>query len=570
MPDLNFTTDADGNLTIGHGTTPLFTLNGSGIASLPNAAPSAPEDIARMAEVNAASSTFDGTTASLSVSGWRVIDVSNHGFPGDRTGGDLAAFIDSQMVDGGKYVFVLPDGTYNWNRKVGFGSTDATHGAATPDTFALIGKPEATLYVDIGATETHRNRICLECTNAIRNISMQNLHFDVGVHDSTRDAGIIRAKVGEQGYFNDISITGRRRWEAGATSNEDQFKNGDRMTFKLDVVNPDGAAHMNRLYFPEGDIYETGAVDANGNAAGHAIPISSETPHVGTAKWTNCYLEGFVDNGYYLRDGSGAHIVIGCTAKDCGAGGFRLGRNDYAKRISAILANPQYNGTGIWVEDRVNVGSGAYTPGTEDDTATVIDGFEVIATGGAINTVTRFTNHPTETVLKNGYIRIGEGVNDYAISATADTGKLGIKNVTVDDHSSGAIRVASYRFGMDQIRVDNLTHRVHPPTGTAGRSIFQIDATDVKIKNSYCEGTTKPMIEAYDGAEFTMVDCEFPHDGSTSSPFLIRHNEVGTVGYVSLRYNDVRGYTGGLGMDPANIVTTRIVGNRGLADSNTG
>lgn len=489
----------------------------------------------------------------LSIAGWEVIDVSNEGFPGDQTGGDLANYIYNQISAGGKYVFILPEGTYDWNQRIHMnGGTEAWQ-TDRPHTFVMIGKQKATLNVDFTA-----NGLIFRFGNnnlGLEHVSLQNLHFDIGAGVSARDAGIMQCYIEDSGYFDNITLSQRKKIADDGTSN------GPRHTFLIDCLNETATALCERIKFRNGDVWNATYPGAN-----YAIPISSEHHHEGRVTWRNCYVEGFHDNGYYLRDGPGPHHVENCASIDNGVSGFRLGRNDHAENITVKVSEGgvQRSCTGIWLQEyRQSVTDQTnYSPGDEPDSPTVVDGFEVIINdNAAADSCIKTSTNTTNTVVKNGYVYCGN--DDWVISTPHHTGRATFQNITIDDHATGNTRIAAMTFGGDNVTVDNMEYRPFPPTGENGRSILLIGGQNIKIRDSRFQGTYTPMIEAESGADFTMDNCYCPHDGSFTDPYVLRAQST-PLEYVQLRNNRMGDYTGGINIDLADINNHYIKGNDGI------
>lgn len=504
-------------------------------------------------------SGFDGTAANLSITEWEVIDVGNEGFPGDQTGGDLAAFMRSKITSTSKTLFVLPGGTYDWSSPIIFNDGIGTNEVPRPAYFGIIGKPDATLHVAMPTTGVRNCFRFGNSTTGIEKVMLKNLHFDIGVASDTRDAGIMRCYIEDFGYFEDLTITRRKRIQDDGTT-----KNGDRQTFKLDCIQQDATAVVHRVKFPDGDVFQGAAA-----SVGHAIPFSSEEFHVGTTHWEDCYVEGFTDNGFYLRDGAGSNYVKACTAKDCAAGMFRLGINDHAENITMIATAPPYNCTPLWIQHYRDGYTAAdqdlYTAGEQNDRPAVVDGFEIIATGEPVNDIIRVNINPGQVTLKNGYIRCE--VDDYVIDASSHTGKLKLEEITVDDLATGLGRVAALNVAQDNVTIDGLTYRADPPDLENGRSVFAFNGKNITLRDSDILGAYHPLIESYAGADFTIENCKFPHDGSVANPYIIRNNDTGTLSYVSLRNNDFTAYTGGLNIALSEFDAYHIMGNEGLTNA---
>lgn len=501
-------------------------------------------------ENNVSGSGGSSVVSNLSVENWNVIDVGNNGFPGDRTGGDVAQFIADNTSAGSRTLFVLPDGTYDWNRSLQFvGDSGGTYDEDRPDFIGIIGKQEATLHVDIGADVHFTDRKCFQfgnSTTGIEKVMLKNLHFDIGDHNNDRDAGIMRCYIDNWAIFEDISLTGRKRWEDGATGSDSE-KNGDRHTFKLDCTTKESAAWVRDVRLPHGDIYESGA-----ETAGHAIPIAAEDYHEGTTYWENCYVEGFIDNAYYLRDGKGSNYVKGCTAKDCGAGMFRLGINDHAENITMIADNAPINSTPLWLQHYRDGYSASdqdlYTEGEEESPPIVVDGFEIYANGEPVNDIIRVNINPGEVDIRNGFVRCH--TDDFILDATSYTGNLSMENITIDDHATGQTRVAAINISQDNVHLDNITYRPDPPDGENGRSIIAIDGDNFTVKDSDLQGTYVPAFETYSNADMQVKGNKFEHDGSYTDPYLIRNNDASAQA-LWLINNDIRAYGNDFGSSSA-------------------
>lgn len=526
-----------------------------GRLQLPRSTATDDHDVVTKAELDAA--VGGGASGETAPTDARVTDVADHGFDGDRSGGDVAQFIADHTHEWSRDVFVLPNGTYEFGRSLQFVGSGGDFEEGRPHTIAIVGQPEATLHVDIGPDEDFRDRICFVFGNSstpIPRVRLENLHFDIGDHDGDRDAGIMTARIGEYARFRNLSITGRRRWERGATGGDGE-KNGHRHTFALDCVNESAFAEAVDIRLPDGDVYEPGVA-----TVGHAIPISAEHDHVGTTVWRGCHVEGFVDNGFYLRDGPGSNRVYDSTALDNAAGNFRLGRNDYAQGITSKATGDQpFNCTPLWVEEHRD--SDPYDVGSEHDDPLVVEGFTLIAAGEPVNDVVRCSNDPTPVVLRDGYIRCG--TDDFVIDATHRTGSLTVENVTVDDTASGDVREAAFRLDGDDVTFDNVTYRADPPDGESGRSIIRIRGKRITIADCDLLGSYHPMLEVHAGASYTLRGNTCRHDGSVDEPYVIRHHsdDVEAAWLVDNDLSDYADLVGSGDLDDYEFAEVR--GNRG-------
>lgn len=553
--------DQDGTVEASHVVPPYLRSDQNGeITGDFNVTGQASEKSDRIATRQWVNNNTGGSSSSevgnLSIANWEVIDVGNHGFPGDRTGGDLAQFIADQITAGGKYVFVLPNGTYNWERPLSMDGGTGTHDEPMPESFAIIGKPDATLY---GNMPTGSERLFFRfgtSSNGFHEACIENIHFDVGYQSDTRDAGIMRAYIGDEAHFEDLTLSARKRLQSDGT------KNGDRFCIKCDCVNDDATAVLKNIRLKNGDVFQGADL-----SVGHAIPLASEPPHVGTNHWIDCYVEDFIDNGYYVRDGQGSNYLTGCVAKNNAAGQFRLGRNDYAENIKAVTTSDcEYNSTPIWIQEYRDVDDqSTYTPGDENDSPCVVSGFEILAEGGPVNDVIRVNENPPEVLLESGYIR--NRVDEYIFDATSNSGKVTIRDVTVDDHASGDTRLAAIHASMDNVSIENLTYRANPASTENGRSLFWVDGVDrFSVKDSDLQCSYYPLFEVESSSELTMKDCRC--ENTSSSAYVMRLQST-PVERVTLRYNDFLDYSD-LYASTTDMNRYHIVGNDGVADADSG
>jgi hypothetical protein len=391
-------------------------------------------------------------TKALSVEGWRVIDVSNHGFPGDGSGGDLAQFVADRAGD---VAFFLPEGTYRWERPVHFTGGGGEFDEPIPERFALIGKPRATIEVHIPSSTCTCERIMFRFgtyTDPVPEVELQDLHVDVGDADPDRDAGIMRAYVGERMYNRNVSLSRRCR------KNADDSKNGDRHTYKVDVVDPEGVATHENIDLTAGDVHRPDT-----NHVGHAIPFSSEPYHEGTNRWIGCRVAGFTDNGFYLRDGDGENVLEGCYARNCGGGHIRLGRYDVARGCKIVIDGREEpaKGCGLWFQDAE---------------ATTADGIRIEAPA-LDNDAIRVTGDVQSGAIRDVYVN--QGGTEYGIKATGTGQSFTFESVTVDDSGDGSTRAACIKCTMDNTTFRDVTVRNLENHGRTGHASAMVGAENV-------------------------------------------------------------------------------------------
>lgn len=508
-----------------------MTLGHDGRLKLPNSTATDPEDVVTKSELDEVSS--DSSTAeevsNLSIHNWNVIDVGNNGFPGDRTGGDLAQFIRDN-VGTGHTKFVLPEGTYEWQQTLQFDNTDLT----IPDGLQIVGKPEATIHVTSGVQNDVGR--CMDLgdvygavSDAISNVYIANLHFDVGYENTDRDAGIARCHVGDNFVAENLSIT--RRWR----KNDEDNYNGDRFTWRMDVAQRDGTAIMRNFDFTAGDVYVGPDSDpTEAELTNHAIPFGAENDHYGTSIYEGCRVAGYIDNGFYLKDGPGSNVVRNCYVKNCGGGGYRLGQSDRMESCYIEYDNT-YNdawyGAGIWVEE---------------GEATSVDGCRMNINAN-INDCIRVTSLMGGLDLANIYLDLantGDYVFRDSTSATNEA-MIHVRDMTVYDACDGSVRE-----GACELRNENYTFEGLTWYATGGRLPFTQRYTTVKnatVKDSYFElnGTgvarVGSSLDAPD-VDYTFDNCKFVNTGSGTA-LLHDGRATNSLERLVLRDCDARDYS---------------------------
>ena len=464
-------------------------------------------------------SVNSAATTALSIEGWRVVDVSNHGFPGDGSGGDLAQFVADNAGD---VAFFLPEGTYRWERPIRFNGGSGEFDEPVPDRFAIVGKPRATIDVHIPASLCSCDRLMFRFgtpSSPVPHVELHDLDIDIGDADPDRDAGIMRAYVGETMHNSNISLTKRHR------RNGDDTTNGDRHTYKVDVVDPEGVATHRQIDLTAGDVHRSGS-----HSVGHAIPFSSEPHHEGTNRWIACRVAGFTDNGFYLRDGDGANILEGCLARNCGGGHIRLGRYDVARGCTVVVDGSESpaDGTGLWIQDAEG---------------TTVDGLRIDAPA-MNNDAIRVTGDVQSGSIRNAYVN--QGGAEYGIKATGDCEGFTFESITIEDAGDGSTRLACIYCTMDNasfrdVTVRNLDHGAsngHANVMVGGENVT-FDSCRFVTDNPYAVifGTVRGSGAAV-GARFSR--CAFENPSSPSA--LVRYNNGPNCRQLVVKDGDLRDY----------------------------
>lgn len=475
---------------------------------------------------NAPGSSTASIVSNLSVQNWNVIDVGNEGFPGDRSGGDLAQFIADNYDPNGYTKFVLPAGTYEWQQSLQWDNT--AEDLTIPEGLQIVGKPKATIYVTSGVQADtgycfDLGRAYGDHTNQMENCYVANLHFDVGNENASRDAGIGRHQTGKNCLFENLSITRRYR------RNDDGTTNGGRFIWRLDVGDKESTTICRNFDFTEGERYN----DNNDETVGHTIPISAENDHVGTVVYEGCQVAGTVDNGFYLKDGTGTCHVRQCYAKNCGGGAFRLGRNDRMESCTVEYTGAaDYYGAGLWLQEGQN---------------TSVDGLRMDVETG-INDCIRFTDLMGGVDLANIQIDLAN-TGDFVLrdsNSTVNEGMIHFRDSTIHDACDGSTREGAIEMRNQNYTFDNLTWYA-----TGGRLPFTQRHTgtkNCKVKDSYFELNDIGVARAGSNLDAPDVDyifdnCEFVNTAGTDPGLIWDGRTSNTNERLVIRDCDCRDFT---------------------------
>lgn len=366
-------------------------------------------------------------------------------------GSELASFVRSINDTGEKYEIHLPNDTYRWSRELRFTGGGGEYSEPLPDYIGLLGEGDTRIEVDMRPNCTQKPSVFFFGTrrDPLPRVELRNLHFDIGDADPMRDAGLMRAYIGDRMETSNISLTRRCRLNA------DGSRNGDRHTFLTCCVDRDATAIHENVDLTAGDTHRP-----KQSGVGHAIGFAAEPPHVGTAYYRDCKIAGYTDNGFYVRDGYGKSVLEGCTARNCGGGHIRLGYHDVARDCKVVVdgTDEPANGCAVWLQD---------TQGT------VAERIRVIAPAME-NDVFRTSGVQNGGAIRDCYVELGE-TGEYVWKARGDGGAtFRFDGNVVEDECTGQVREASYSLAQAGVRIRDLTHR-----GEGGRIPFAFRAESV-------------------------------------------------------------------------------------------
>lgn len=297
-------------------------------------------------------SAFEIGADNLSVSEWRMIDVVQE--PSIDHTGDLGEQIHQYLntaTNNGEPVnhrFIIPDGTYTWNTPL-----DESQFASDAEFtyLGVVGRGDVTLDVtDPKIHEESGNEGILFDINYGSCQELELADFVVDVTDdgsTTIDAGIVIASVQRHANVRDLTLEGQR------DRLTDSGERGNRYTCRVNTTTQRGFSVIRNVRLTDGDAYYP-----DRDQASHAIPFSSSKGHVGRNLWVGCHVEGFIDNGFYVKaqpvnGKTGANYVYHCRVKNCGNGGIRLGDGDHAECCEIVNDDADdrgYTYTALWFD----------------------------------------------------------------------------------------------------------------------------------------------------------------------------------------------------------------------------
>ena len=273
-----------------------------------------------------------GLTSSLENRSLEVTTVNVVEEPSIDENGDLAAELLAYLSAQSEvnHEFVLPAGTYSWNSE--FVLYDPI------EYLEIRGEPRATLQV-----RDHSVNVAFELgswadDNPPQHVVLQDFDLDIA-DQSERDAGFITAHVGRC-LIDNVELVGSR-WRHGP-------EGGGRYTCLINTRDPEMLSMVRNLSFPDGEI-----ADSSEPSVGHSIGFSADPPHEGINLWQQCYVEDYVDNGFYVSNSDGENLIVHGTAVNCGNGTLRIGADDEARDCKVLLdaASEQiYPGAGLWFQ----------------------------------------------------------------------------------------------------------------------------------------------------------------------------------------------------------------------------
>lgn len=443
----------------------------------------------------------------LSVDGWNVVDVGADLGVEPDSDADVAAEIDSFVGSdsSANYLFVFPNGTYRWNTTLDKNSFEFLGFVGKPHATLDVTDPDVNLLMGLGSDSTSSSRL------VVRNLTVDINDLSDG---TVIDAGTLVATIDDFALVENVTVSGARsKYQDRNGDGSVDHDTGERFSFKVQMAEETGVCFMRNVKQPDG-----GTFWPEKDTVGHVIPFSSDPKHRGTKIYEGCYVEGFVDNGFYVMNSPGRNVLRGCTAKNNGGGNVRLGVNDACRDSTVVIDNANsvgYNGAGLWLT------------GSDDD----YDGHQPFAENVRI--------HGAEA--QNDLLRINSGANGatakrievyagpdsftdggFAVDVTDGSStpdrRILLEDLTVRDHAGDDARRFAVRLSRDGTTVRNLDLKCSYD-GSGYREGVAISAPDVTMENSRIRVSSGDDVVEIREPNATFVNCRFEGTASQTGRF---------------------------------------------------
>ncbi len=384
---------------------------------------------------------------SLSVEGWNVIDASNYGYPGDRSGGDIMELFREFPNS----VFVLPEGEYSVQSELNWTSPNDGY-----DQLQVIGKPHARLVVDDQNVD-HFAWLGNSRGGAFDRLSLQNLTLVVDGRNGY-DAGWGRFWVDDTVQNRNLKLEGQRAH---------RLEEGGKFGYFCCMTDPAGMGIHQNIDMPDGDIP---SVQSDNTAIG----IGAEPSHVGTNLWLGCYLENWWGNGYYVKDGTGRNVLVGCEARNCGNANIRIGYSDVVIACRSVWDDPR----GV---DEIRQG---VCFDADEANGTAVVGLRIIKETGE-NATARMRAEARSATYRDVYIENQTDQRSLQVTGTGsnpEQGILALDGVRIIDGGDGSINTAALRIDRENVHLSNVS--IDCINEDSYRAALQIQSGSARITNS--------------------------------------------------------------------------------------
>jgi hypothetical protein len=438
----------------------------------------------------------------LSVDGWNVVDVGADLDVEPGSDADVAAEIDSFVGSdaSANYLFVFPNGTYKWNTTLDKTGFEFLGFVGKPCATLDVTDPDASLLMDLGSDSTDSSRL------VVRNLTVDITDRSDG---TVIDAGTLKAIIDDFALVENVTVSGTRsKYQDRDGDGSVDHDTDERFSFQVQMAEETGVCFMRNVKQPDG-----GTFWPEKDAVGHVIPFSSDPKHRGTKIYEQCYVEGFVDNGFYVMNSPGRNVLRGCTAKNNGGGNVRLGVDDVCRDSTIVIDNANsvgYNGAGLWLTGSSDDYEGQqpfaenvriYGPEAQNDLLRINSG----ANGATAKNVEIYAG-------PNSFTNSGFAVDVTEGSSTPDR-RILLEDVTVRDEAGDDARRFAVRLARSGVTVRNLDLKCSYD-GSGYREGVAISAQDVTIESSRIQVSSGDDIVEIREPNATFTNCRF--EGSSS------------------------------------------------------
>jgi len=351
-----------------------------------------------------------------------------------------------------------------------------------------------------------------DASNTVHYAELGNLAVNIeGTDDAGYDidAGIWEIRA-DSFWIHDCELIGRRhRWQDydnGPNGTPDTSNNNDKVgpreTALSDVTVDTGYGKVERCRLPDGGTWEG---STSSDQVGHAIPFSTTpTSNVGHIEYEGCYVNDFIDNGFYVKTSTGRATIRNCVAKNCTNSCMRLGPGDeiIGGRVIVDMANTQSTTTDpvLIQEESTGVIS---RDALVDDLSIDVTG----NTGTSVGSIFQVGNNIPEVKITNCEIR-NHAYNENLIDVEAwgGSGTPGTCIITGNsfyDDNGDANNEDIKRWAIDTRRKKTIISEndilVDVTSGTGNRSGIILGATDCTCTGNQLEINSQATAIAVDG-----------------------------------------------------------------------
>lgn len=389
--------------------------------------------------------------------------------PGSGT--DVAAEIDSYLSNQTTIneLFIFPEGEYTWNTELQYSEFEF---------LGFVGAPRARLRV----TDKDMNLLLLLGSGSDSYVAeravLKNLTVDINdLSDGTViDAGTIQARMDDFVLVENVDVSGsRQKWQDRDGDGSYEHNTEERFSFQVQMTQETGVAIMRNVRQPDGGTYIS-----EKDTVGHVIPFSSDPHHYGTKIYEGCWVEGFIDNGFYIKNSPGHNLIHNCVAKNNGGGNIRLGAGDVCRDSKIILdngsANGEWHGSGLWLNGGEPLAENVTIEAP--DAANDLLRINSSSDGGTVRNIRINNGDSNNTGAPNPAVRLTE-------SSDTDHKPVTIENVTIRDYADSGTSVAVER---PRVTIRDLDLESH---GSARDYGIKVEDSDVnvsgRIRGEYLE-----------------------------------------------------------------------------------